>query len=271
MGPTDTALGRAKRVAPSDRRARELHPRVSARRRAVSKELGRRRLVVLCALAVLATLAAIAWPLAHSHYFSARVIVVRGAVETPVPAVLTAAGLATHPAMIDVHAGAAARSIEALPWVRRATVALEWPDGVAITLTERTAVCAVARGAGWAEIDRSGRVLADLATPPAGLVRATLLGATPLPGRWVGAGSGPALAVAASLPSRLAPRVAVIEAQPGGAVDLGLVDGVRVVMGPATQLAAKFEDVAAIEAGAPPAPGSVMDVSVPQSPTVSAR
>ncbi|HXQ19067.1 MAG TPA: FtsQ-type POTRA domain-containing protein [Acidimicrobiales bacterium] len=270
MGPTDLALGRAGRAPTPGRRAREPHPRVSARRRAVSKELGRRRLVVLCALAVLATLAAIAWPLAHSHYFSARVIVVRGALETPVSEVLAAAGLGTHPAMIDVHPGAAAHSIEALPWVLRATVALDWPDGVRITLSERTAVCAVAHGGGWAEVDRTGRVLADVATPPPGLVRATLVGATPAPGRWVAAGSGPALAAAAALPPVLAPQVAMIEAAPGGTVDLGLVDGVRVVLGPATQLGAKFEDVAAIEAGARPRAGSVMDVSVPQSPTVSA-
>jgi len=237
----------------------------------VSRQGSRRRFVVLCVLAAFVTLCALAWPLAHSRFFSARVVVVHGARQTPVAQVLSAAGLTNQPPLIDVHPGAAAQSIEALPWVQRASVSLEWPDGVRISLTERVAVCAVAQGSGWAEIDRSGRVLADVATAPVGPVRAALEGTPPAPGRRVGRGSRAALAVAASLPPVLAARVSLVEARPGDSVDLVLVDGVQVVLGSASQLGAKYEDVAAIEAGAQPPPRSVIDVSVPQSPTVSAK
>jgi cell division protein FtsQ len=232
--------------------------------------MGRRRFVVLCALAALVTLGALAWPLAHSRFLSARVVVVSGAHETPAAAVLGAAGLTTDPPMIDVRAGAAARAIEALPWIDRATVSLAWPDGVHITVTERRAVCAVAQGAGWVEVDRTGRVLADVPAALPGLVQAQLRGALAAPGHVVAPGSRAALAVAATLPSVLRPSVTRVEAEAGGAVDLTLASGIQVVLGPASQLQAKYEDVAAIVAGAPPAAGSVIDVTVPQSPTVSA-
>lgn len=271
MGPTDTTLRRRPSAANDERRVRDPHPRVSERRRAVSRQMGRRRRVVLASVAALVTLAALAWPLAHSRFLSARVVVVNGALETPRAQVLGAAGLTGDPPMIDVRAGVAARAIEALPWVRHATVSLEWPDGVRIALSERRAVCAVAHGAGWVEIDRTGRVLADVSAAPPGLVHASLPGVVALPGRTMAGGALGAVAVAASLPPVLRPDITLVEARPGGAVDLLVTGGTLVVLGPASQLGAKYEDTAAILAGAPPAPGSVIDVSVPQSPTVSGK
>jgi cell division protein FtsQ len=271
VSPTGTTQRRRPPAAPVERPGRGPHPRVSERRRAVSRQLGRRRFVVLCVLAALVTLGALAWPLAHSRFFSARVVVVSGAHETPVADVLDAAGLANDPPMIDVRAGVAARAIEALPWVNRATVSLEWPDGVHIAISERRAVCAVAHGAGWLEIDRSGRVLAGVRAAPAGLVEAALPGPLAVPGHDVGPGSRAALAVAATLPPVLLTRVTLVEARRGGTVELTLAGGIQVILGSASQLGAKYEDVAAIEAGAPPGAGSVIDVSVPETPTVSAK
>src|SRR5580693_459332 len=82
------------------------HPRVTERRRTVSRQMGRRRFVVLCVAAAVVTLAAVAWPLAHSRFFAARVVAVQGAQETPLAQVLAAAGVANAPPMIDVHPGA---------------------------------------------------------------------------------------------------------------------------------------------------------------------
>src|SRR5580658_2524379 len=104
MAPTPTTTRRR----PAEVAARP-HPRVTERRRAVSRQMGRRRFVVLCVAAAVVTLAAAAWPLAHSRFFSARVVVVHGAHETPIAQVLAAAGVANAPPMIDVRAGAAER------------------------------------------------------------------------------------------------------------------------------------------------------------------
>ena len=52
-------------------------------------------------------------------------------------------------------------------------------------------------------------------------------------------------------------------------MSLALVVPVTVDLGGPTQLAAKYEDVAALLAGAPLTAGDVLDVSVPDAPTVT--
>lgn len=244
------------------------HPKVVARRRSVRRRHSRRRTLVLAALAVLSLGAAALWPLAHSRFLSARALAVTGNKETPTAAVLRAAGLSTHPPLIDVHGAAAARAVEALPFVLHATVTPHWPDGVTVAVTERTPVAVAAEGSRWAVLDRTGRVLALEPSPPAGLVHLVSIGSPGAPGTTL-AGGRASLTVAASLPAAFAAMVTAVSPSPGGGVDLALDDGVGVVLGTPTDLPAKFEDVASILAGAALAPGSVIDVSVPPSPAVA--
>jgi len=273
-GSTDL---RARRPA-SSRTERSKHaartsidPRLAERRRAVRRRHSRHRRVVVVALAVVTVLAALAWPLAHSRFLSATVVRVVGNAHTTAAAVLEASGLATHPPMIDVNGALAAERIEALPWVLSARVELHWPDGVAVRVTERRAVAVVADGsAEWAELDRTGRVLATVSSPPIGLVHLVSTPSPGPPGTTMGS-AAPSLAVAAALPAAFKAMVTGVSPSPGGRVDLALSDGIGVVFGTATQLPAKFEDVASLLAGAGLAPGSVIDVSVPASPVATTR
>jgi len=248
-----------------------IDPRLDARRRAVRRRLSLRRRVILVALCVVVTLGALAWPLAHSRFLLARVLLVVGAGRTGDGAVLGASGLAGHPPMIDVNTALAARRIEALPWVASATVVRHWPDGVSVTVTERRAVAVVADGStGWAELDRTGRVLSITPIRPSGLVEVISAGRPGAPGTTL-AGAQPSATVVAALPVALRSLVSAVSPSPGGAVDLALVDGIGVVFGTATELPAKFEDVASLVAGAGLAAGSVIDVSVPDTPLVTAK
>ena len=244
------------------------HPRVTARRQAVRRHHLRRRTVVLIVLAALSLGAAALWPLAHSRFLSARVLRVEGNTHTSTAAILQAAGLTSHPPLIDVHGTAAAAAVERLPWVDTATVAAHWPDGVTVTVTQRRPVAVVAEGTRWALLDRTGRVLAVVATAPAGLAHLVSAGAPGAPGSTLARGRA-SLRVAAALPAAFASMVTAVSPSPGGGVDLALSDGVGVVLGAPSELPAKFEDVASILAGAALAPGSVIDVSVPPSPDVS--
>ena len=255
-------------TTPTLPRSREpTHPRLAERRREVRRHASRRKKALLVALGVVSVLAAVSWPLLHSRFFSARVITVLGAVHTSRSQILAAAGLSGHPPMIDVHSGQAASRVEALPWVASATVARHFPDAVTVTVRERRAVAVVSDGTGWAELDATGRVLADLEVAPSGLARVVSVGRPGIPGSTMGL-AHQLVAVASALPVALAPLVTAISPSPGGGVDLSLSDGVGVVLGPPSSLPAKFEDVASILAGAQPAPGSVIDVSVPPSPAV---
>ncbi|HVX22920.1 MAG TPA: FtsQ-type POTRA domain-containing protein [Acidimicrobiales bacterium] len=137
--------------------------------------------------------------------------------------------------------------------------------GSSSTATSTTAPTAP----GWALVDRTGRVLADVATPPAGLVH--LVGPAPpgAPGTVLRSAQ-PGLQVAATLPKAFAGQVAEVDVDAAGQVNLKLTSPLTVDLGTTAQLRQKYEDVAAILAGAHLAEGDVIHVNVPESPTVAA-
>lgn len=247
-----------------------IDPRIHQRRADVLRRAARRRLRI--ALFVLGVVLVVAggWLVLHTRLFAARVVTVVGAVHTTKGEILRAAGLTSHPPLIDVNASAASR-IEQLPWVARATVTRAWPDGVRVDVQERTAVAAVALdparpSAGWAEVDRDGRVLATVPAAPAGLVELSGTGAPGAPGTTL-ASAAPALRVASSLPRAFAGQVAEVH-QHDGTVTLHLTSPLTVYLGSTDDLAEKYEDVAALLAGAHFTAGQVIDVAVPATPVV---
>jgi cell division protein FtsQ len=246
-----------------------IDPRIRARRAEVLRSEARRRLrVALGALAVLVLLAG-AWFALHSRLFAARVVTVVGAVHTPVGQIVAAAGLADHPPLLDVGASAAA-GVERLPWVAHATVTREWPDGVRVVVVERTPVAVVraqSASSGWALVDRSGKVLGVDPIPPPGLLPLTVPFA---PGRAGSTARGvrAALRVVTSLPRAFAGQVSGVAEDRNGDVTLQLNSALTVYLGSTDQLSSKYEDVAAILAGATLASGSTIDVAAPATPVV---
>lgn len=283
---TRTRVGASGRPAPSAAAPSRppVDPRIRARRAAVSRSRGRRRLRVLVLGLGVAALVTGGWLLLHSRLLSVRVVQVEGSTHTSRAEIVSVAGLGHDPPMIDVDPGAAAARLERLPWVTRATVSRRWPDGVVVTVVERRPAAVVATApspvpsgatgsrptptAAWALVDRTGRVLALVATPPPGLVHLTAPAAPGPPGTTLRSSAFPGLRVAATLPAAFSSQVTTVEVEKGGRVHLAMTTPVSVDLGSASQLRAKYEDVAAVLAGAPLVAGEVVDVSVPDSPTV---
>jgi cell division protein FtsQ len=201
---------------------------------------------------------------------SARVVTVTGADHVTAAAVIDAAGLSGQPPLVSVDPAATAAKIERLPWVLRASVSRHWPDGVRITVVERTPVAVVAAGAsGWALVDRTGRVLADVSTPPAGMPRLDVTAVPHAPGSWLRSSADPGLAVAATLPPAFVAQVTTVEATASGTLRLQLTTPISVLLGNDAQLRQKYLDVASILAHAFLHPNDVIDVTVPSSPVVA--
>jgi len=280
-------------------------PRIRQRRAAVARHRGRRRLWILVGAVALVGLVVGGWYLAHSRWLSARVVTVVGSTHTPTAEIEQVAGLSDHPSLVDVDPGAVAARLEQLPWVERATVHREWPDGVKVTVVEATPAAAVAlphaqqiakgstsagststgstaagstaagsrstagtTSSGWALVDRSGKVLTDQATPPANLVRLEVPARPGAPGSWLGSAADPGLDVVSSLPRAFSGQVTAVVVGHGGQVTLDLTTPVTVDLGTTTQLPQKYEAVAAVLAGAKLTAGDVINVSVPDSVTV---
>ncbi len=257
-------------MSTAPRKRSGVDPRISARRTAVTREQGRRRLRVLVILAACSAVLVGGWFLVHSSLFSGRAITVVGAVHETPAEVVADAGLADHPALLDINTGAAARGVERLPWVRSASVSTHWPDGVRIAVTEQVPRL-VMQGAGgtWAALDTDGRVLSVGTVRSPGLVLVSGPEPPGPPGSVLGPKDQAALQVAATLPASFGPQVAAVGVEPGGWVQLTMTTPVLVDIGSPSQLGAKYEDVTSILAGATLHTGDVIDVSVPDAPTVT--
>jgi cell division protein FtsQ len=247
-----------------------IDPRISARRTEVARQQGRRRLRLAgIVLAVVVVLFGV-WSLLHSSLFSASAVTVVGATHETAAQIEGAAGLTSHPPLLDVNAGAMERRIERLPWVRTAAVSVHWPDGVRVALTERVPYLVMTTAGGqWAEVDATGRVLADVATRPPGLLELTAPLAPGVPGTSLPAGDHVGLHIAASLPPSFRAQVTEVKVVSADFVQLAMTTPILFDLGDDTQLHAKYEDVSAMLAGATLHVGDTIDVSVPTAPTVT--
>jgi cell division protein FtsQ len=263
--PTDATVDRAPAI----------DPRIRERRVAIRRSRGRRRLHWLIGVAGAVVLVIVVVGLLHTPWFNARAITVTGAhPHTSSAAIEAAAGLVRHPPLIDVDTGAVARRVEGLPFIATARVARHWPDGVTIAVTERVPVAQVAGpGTSWSVLDGFGRTLEVQPGQVPGLlvfaVHTTTGPVTPAPvGRRLPSAAADGLAVARTLPKAFSGQVVALTVASDDTVTLALNSGITVDLGTATDLPAKYEDVAAILARGSLQATSVIDVTVPASPTV---
>jgi cell division protein FtsQ len=178
--------------------------------------------------------------------------------------------------MILVDTGSIERKLEALPWVKRATVTRSWPKSIHIDLLERRPAAAyLGADNQYRVIDEEGRVLAVLDGQPTTLVPIVATGRAFGPGPALPAGAAvpPSLAAAAALLHVLPDELRTLTARAGldqdGNVVLELTTGGLVKLGaPGDAVRDKLLAVLTIihkEGGA----GSIkeLDVSVAARPT----
>jgi cell division protein FtsQ len=234
----------------------------------------RRRWLVVAGVtaAVLVGLSAAGYAALHSRLLAASTITVSGERHETAHQVVDASGLAGAPSMLSVDPGRVAARVErTFPWVASVTVTTHWPHTVAIAVTERRAVAQVLGPHGATElVDVTGRRLG----PPAPHEVLPRLEYAPTPGApstaaTLSAAAVPGLLVASTLPPAFAAQVAVVQVSTSGWVTLHLTTPVSFVLGPASDLGAKYEDVAAVIARTTLHVGDVVDVSVPQAMTVT--
>jgi len=234
----------------------------------------RRRWLVAATVTVgaLVGVSAAGYAALHSRLLAATTVIVTGERHETPHQLIDASGLASAPSMLSVDPGLIAARVErTFPWVASVTVTQHWPHTVSMAVTERKAVAEVlgAHGA-LVLVDVSGRRLGP-AAPREVLPR---LEYAPAPGEvasssTLSTAAVPGLLVAATLPPAFATQVAVIQVSASGWVTLHLTTPVSFVLGPASDLGAKYEDVAAVIARTTLHVGDVVDVSVPQAMTVT--
>jgi cell division protein FtsQ len=252
-----------------------IHPRIWNRRVEVTRERGRKRLRVAVGLLSALAVPALGFGAVHSPLFSARNLDVEGAVHTPAAQVLRASGLEDHPPLVDIDADEMDRSIESLPWVATASVQVHWPDSVTVRVKERAPLGAVGpvRSHGrttWSLVDVSGRVLAVAGSAPRGVLRLSVPVKPGAAGSTLSWTDRPAVVVSATLPRAISARTESVDQDLAGSVSLELTGGVTAALGAPTALSQKYQALSSVLEGVTLASGDVVNVTVPEEPTVAA-
>jgi cell division protein FtsQ len=267
-------------VSPPDRSDGDdpvaIDPRIHQRRVDIQRLRGRRRLRWIGGALVAAALVAVVVGLVHTPWFGAQAITVTGAhPHTPEGAIVDAAGLQHHPPLISVNPGVVARRVEALPFIATARIRRHWPDGVQIAVTERVPVVQMAGpDTAWSLLDGHGRTLQVEPGRLPGLVvyivHTATAGIPPAPvGQSLPPSAGPGLEVCRTLPPAFVGQVVSVTVAADGSISMALDSGINVLFGTDANRIAKYTDIATILAHGTLDATSTIDVTVPESPTVS--
>ena len=246
-----------------------IDPRLRARRIAVRRDEGRKRLRRLSGLGVVAAVALLTFAVTRSPVLDVDRVRVQGAQHTPTDAVQRASGIRRHAPMTDVDLDRARRGVLALPWVRTVSVTRSWPATVKIVVTERVAVAAIAAGnAGFSLVDGDGRVLETSATLPPGYVLLVNIPTPGPPGTNVDPAASDALGVARGMPESLRAKVSTIVPE-GDGVSLRLGAGGVVRLGDGNDLGAKLRAADTVLREADLTDVCTIDVRVASAPSLT--
>lgn len=287
----------------------QIDPRIARRWIDARRQEGRRRLHILVAAGAAAAATVLAAGSLFTPLFHVRHVRVSVAGPISAAAVARLSGVSESSLMIHVDASAVAARLDADPWLGRARVARHWPATVTMTVDVRSPLAAVAlapASAGYAEVDRTGRVLATMPSPPLGIPQLSGTGPVPAAGSWLAGSAGPtadptpgtaplvdlnaasdgpdvptgaaaALAVLSALPDPLRADVVSVTAATGPHLSLVLAPPrlaagtVTVTLGDGSQLQAKITALETIVAQSDLAGVTALDLSVPTRPAAAAH
>lgn len=207
---------------------------------------------IFFALAITGIIAGVGWALLGSRFLVVRSIQVTGTHLVPRAEVLAAAGIPAGLPLIRVNTAAVAHRVAQITQIESAHVSRAWPDGVTISVRERTPVLAVASGSGYELIDKFGVPVEQVSRPPGGMPRLTTPAAAPTagPASVAALRGSPAVYAAAEvlreLPASVGRQVAEVAAPDASDVTLTLGDGVTIVWGAPVRPAEKAKELSVL-------------------------
>jgi len=229
--------------------------RFKQRRRARRLRLLRRVLVLLVLLALVA---GAIWLVFFSSRLAVHAVSVRGTTVLTEDQVRRTAAVPLDVPLALSDLDAVAARVETLPAVRAADVSRDWPDGIAIHVTERESVAVVEREGTWQGLDEEGVLFRSYPARPEGLPQVQVTASTSVEALEEAA------EVVVALPPDLLRRVEVIDVGSIDAISFRLTGGVRVTWGSADQ----SEDKARVLTVLLRERASAYDVTAPGRPTL---
>lgn len=260
-----------------------IDPRIDARRVAVLRAQGRRRLNLMASLVVVGVLVAVTWASLQSPFLDLDHIRVKPLVKGKpathllLQTVEQASGLRRGEPLFKTDLAFARLGVLALPWVKDVEVTKEWPGTVTLKVSERVPVAGVrAIGSGWMLVDQEGYQLEVIPDMVPGVV--PVEGTMPVgkPGKIVESDGLAALALVEALDPTLRASVMRVVFSEGPSLGAVLRPGeggeeVEVRFGSPVDLKMKAVDLSTILANVDIRDIAVLDVRVPGTPAVIRR
>ena len=218
--------------------------------------------VTMITALILATLVVAGEWVLRQSYFRVQHVTFIGVRHEPLALVIAASGLEAHPTMMNVSATTVQSNLAQFAWIESVRLTKHWPNTVVVTVHESIAV-AVAFNVHHVlqYVDRHGR---DLGNAPLHVNLPTLQFLAPRNSLWPFRHAGRSAAyVAAQLPPAFSAQVSIVTENDHGVVTLKMTTPVTFIIGPPTQLRAKFVAIASVIAHSTLRPGDVVDATVP--------
>ncbi len=242
-----------------------IDPRMDERRRAVLESGARRGIRRALILLILVSLGAgLVW-LLQSPMLSVGEIEVTGSLRQDVRDAITRAGIEEGTPLILVRTGRATEELEALPWVKAATVKRVFPDRVEIAVDQRRAVAWMWTSGTFAVLDIEGVVLEYVSAPAEG-APVLQFGA-----RQIEVGdqhTEPAVLGGIEFVAAINGALSGLELREAGGELWGFFDGHEIRMGRPVEMAAKAAALLAVLADGLPA-GASINLIAPARPAVT--
>ena len=222
---------------------------------------------MVAGLTLVASLAIGAIAVAKSTWLDVESVTVTGADRADPQHIVTASGITIGEPLVEIDIDGATDAVRRVPWVASATVDRNWDGSVTIEVTERVGIVALPTGSRLAVIDRTGQQLELVSELPSGFLAVTGVEASGVPGQPV---TDEAMSVV-SLVSGLTPAVSAATEQivvEEGQLMLDLTVGGRANIGDVRDLEAKLLALETILTRVDLKCLSVVDVRVPEAPTV---
>jgi cell division protein FtsQ len=242
-------------------------PRFRARRIAVRKDAGRKRLKRLLLLVVVAAVALAAVVVLRSPVLDVDEVTVVGTNRLDPDDIRASAGIEAGSPLLLADLGDAAADIEALPWVAEAEVTRDLPGRVHVEVREREPAAVVSGGGTAVLVDVGGRVLEQATASSAPLVQVVVPEAPPAPGATVDSDLVAVIELAGRLGTNPAGAVTAVHLEP--TLRLQLAEGGVVDLGDASALDAKVEAFRTVHARVDRSCLAAVDLTVPTHPVVT--
>ena len=264
-----------------DRPGSTIDPRLRARRIAVRRDVGRRRLHRFAVLGIVVAVLGLVVAAALSPLLDVDEVTVTGTVHASDPEVVAASGVRLGDQLVLVDRVGVTERVERVPWVRTASVERSWPATLEIAVVEREALVGFVGSDGRLVLaDEEGRIL-DVVDPGEagpGVVVVTGPASPGTPGGSVTEPARPALEVARALPPEVADRVGEVAVEDDGTLTLllrpaaeGAEPGPRVVLGDDLALDGKVAALATVLARVDLTGVATIDLQVPSAPALTRR